>query len=68
VFSQVKVADPFDAVSQMGPLATTRQRDRVEGYIAMGIAAGAAVRSFGGLDVLFNNAALLEEIIATGDR
>jgi aldehyde dehydrogenase (NAD+) len=40
-FSQVRVGDPFDAVTQMGPLAAERQRDRVEGYIAKGIADGA---------------------------
>lgn len=38
-FSQVRVGDPFDAQTQMGPLAARRQRDRVEGYIARGLAA-----------------------------
>src|SRR5499427_7272959 len=33
-FSKVKVGDPFDPDSQMGPLAAERQRTRVEGYIA----------------------------------
>src|SRR5580698_327412 len=33
-FSKVKVGDPFDPSSQMGPLAAERQRTRVEGYIA----------------------------------
>jgi acyl-CoA reductase-like NAD-dependent aldehyde dehydrogenase len=42
-FSQVKVGDPFDPESQMGPLSTRRQRDRVEGYIATGIAEGATL-------------------------
>ena len=36
-FSKVKVGDPFDPSSQMGPLAAERQRDRVEGYIAKGV-------------------------------
>ncbi len=35
-FSQVRVGDPFDAETQMGPLVAERQRDRVEGYIAKG--------------------------------
>src|ERR1700690_262549 len=39
-FSQVRVGDPFREQSQMGPLAASRQRDRVEGYIAKGIHAG----------------------------
>ena len=35
-FSQVRVGDPFDPATQMGPLVSSRQRDRVEGYIAKG--------------------------------
>src|SRR3954469_17790114 len=31
-FSQVRVGDPFDEQTQMGPLVAERQRDRVEGY------------------------------------
>ena len=42
-FSQVRVGDPFDPQTQMGPLAMDRQRDRVEGYIAKGIAEGATL-------------------------
>jgi betaine-aldehyde dehydrogenase len=33
-FGKVVVGDPFDPASRMGPLATRRQRERVEGYIA----------------------------------
>ncbi|HUE08771.1 MAG TPA: aldehyde dehydrogenase [Acidimicrobiales bacterium] len=47
-FSKVKVGDPFDAQTQMGPLAMERQRDRVEGYIAKGIAEGATLATGGG--------------------
>jgi aldehyde dehydrogenase (NAD+) len=47
-FSQVRVGDPFSAQSQMGPLAAERQRDRVEGYIAKGIADGATLATGGG--------------------
>jgi len=47
-FSQVKVGDPFDPQSQMGPLAMSRQRDRVEGYIAKGIDEGATLATGGG--------------------
>jgi aldehyde dehydrogenase (NAD+) len=47
-FSKVRVGDPFDAESQMGPLAAERQRDRVEGYIAKGIEAGATLATGGG--------------------
>jgi aldehyde dehydrogenase (NAD+) len=47
-FAQVKVGDPFEASTQMGPLATRRQRDRVEELIAMGVAEGARLATGGG--------------------
>jgi len=47
-FSQVRVGDPFDPQTQMGPLAARRQRDRVEGYIAKGVAEGATLATGGG--------------------
>src|SRR5580698_1380522 len=47
-FSQVRVGDPFDTKTQMGPLVAERQRDRVEGYIAKGVAAGATLATGGG--------------------
>jgi aldehyde dehydrogenase (NAD+) len=47
-FSQVRVGDPFDAATQMGPLVSSRQRDRVEGYIATGIEQGARLVTGGG--------------------
>ena len=47
-FSQVKVGDPFDPQTQMGPLAMSRQRDRVEGYVAKGVAEGATLVTGGG--------------------
>jgi aldehyde dehydrogenase (NAD+) len=47
-FSKVKVGDPFDPQTQMGPLAMSRQRDRVEGYIAKGTEQGAILVTGGG--------------------
>src|SRR5580693_340646 len=47
-FSKVKVGDPFDPQTQMGPLAMSRQRDRVESYIAKGIEEGATLATGGG--------------------
>jgi aldehyde dehydrogenase (NAD+) len=47
-FAQIRVGDPFDAQTQMGPLAAERQRDRVEGYIAKGVADGATLATGGG--------------------
>jgi aldehyde dehydrogenase (NAD+) len=47
-FSRVRVGDPFDEQTQMGPLVASRQRDRVESYIARGIADGATLATGGG--------------------
>jgi acyl-CoA reductase-like NAD-dependent aldehyde dehydrogenase len=47
-FSQVRVGSPFDPETHMGPLASARQRERVEGYIAKGIAEGATLTTGGG--------------------
>lgn len=47
-FSAVKVGDPFDATSQMGPLAMERQRDRVERLIGQGKSEGARLATGGG--------------------
>jgi acyl-CoA reductase-like NAD-dependent aldehyde dehydrogenase len=47
-FSQVRVGDPFDPATQMGPLVSSRQRDRVESYIATGQEQGATLVTGGG--------------------
>ena len=47
-FGRVRVGDPFDKQTQMGPLAVSRQRDRVEGYIAKGVEEGATLAAGGG--------------------
>ncbi len=46
--SAIKVGDPFDPSSRMGPLAMRRQLERVEGYIAKGLAEGARIACGGG--------------------
>jgi acyl-CoA reductase-like NAD-dependent aldehyde dehydrogenase len=46
--SSLKVGDALDATTQIGPMASDRQRDRVEGYIAKGKAEGARVVVGGG--------------------
>ena len=45
---QVKVGDPFDEATQMGPLTMARQLERVEGYIAKGLDEGATLVTGGG--------------------
>jgi aldehyde dehydrogenase (NAD+) len=44
----LQVGDSLDPATQIGPLASARQRDRVEGYIAKGRAEGARVVAGGG--------------------
>ena len=47
-YAKIRVGDPFDPSSQMGPLAGPQQRDRVESYIASGRAQGATLAVGGG--------------------
>ncbi|CAN7476949.1 aldehyde dehydrogenase [Variovorax sp. LjRoot84] len=47
-FRKVRVGDPFDPATQMGPLAMRRHRERVEGYIQKGKAEGATLATGGG--------------------
>jgi aldehyde dehydrogenase (NAD+) len=42
------VGDASDPQTRIGPLATSRQRDRVESYIAKGVADGARITTGGG--------------------
>lgn len=44
----LRVGDPSDPSTQMGPLAMARQRERVEGYIAAGRVGGAKLACGGG--------------------
>jgi aldehyde dehydrogenase (NAD+) len=47
-FGKTKVGDPFDPSSQMGPLVSQRQRDRVESYMTKGREEGARLATGGG--------------------
>ena len=44
----VRIGDPLDAETQMGPLATEAQRDRCEAVVAESVAQGATLRTGGG--------------------
>ncbi|MDV7088944.1 aldehyde dehydrogenase [Rhodococcus opacus] len=46
-YSRIRVGDPFDPATEMGPLAAEHQRARVESYIAAGRQAGATVATGG---------------------
>ena len=47
-FGKTRVGDPFDESSQLGPLVSDRQRERVLGYIAKGVEQGATLATGGG--------------------
>jgi aldehyde dehydrogenase (NAD+) len=47
-FSRVAVGDPYDESSQMGPVASAKQRDRILGYIAKGVEDGGVLATGGG--------------------
>ena len=47
VAAAVPVGDPHDPATVVGPLVAERQRDRVEGYLALAAAAGARVAAGG---------------------
>ncbi|GAA1934593.1 aldehyde dehydrogenase [Streptantibioticus ferralitis] len=46
--SALVVGDPLDPATQLGPLVSARQRDRVESYIAKGLSDGARLTTGGG--------------------
>jgi acyl-CoA reductase-like NAD-dependent aldehyde dehydrogenase len=46
-FNSVKIGDPFDAATGMGPLAMSRQRDRVEHFVSQAVTDGATLASGG---------------------
>lgn len=48
-FAALKVGDPFDDDTQVGPLVSARQRDRVLEYYRRGVAEGARVTTGGGV-------------------
>jgi acyl-CoA reductase-like NAD-dependent aldehyde dehydrogenase len=65
-FGAIKVGDPFDATSQMGPLAMERQRDRVEMLIAQGRAEGARLATGGGRPAHLNRGFFIEPTVFAG--
>ena len=62
-FGAVKVGDPFDPATQMGPVAMRRQRDRIEGLIAKGKAEGAQLATGGGRPAHLNRGFFVEPTV-----
>ena len=64
--SNIKVGDPMDPSTQMGPLTMARQRQRVEGYIAAGRAEGARIACGGGRPKGLDRGYYVEPTVFTG--
>lgn len=62
-FEKIRVGDPFDSATQMGPLAMERQRDRVESYIALGKADGGKLATGGGRPAHLNRGYYVEPTV-----
>jgi betaine-aldehyde dehydrogenase len=65
-FSKVVVGDPFDPASQMGPVATSVQRDRVERYIELGKQAGFRLVAGGKRPAHLNRGFFIEPTVFAG--
>lgn len=61
--SGLKVGDPLDPETMVGPLVAERQRDRVEDYIARGKAEGARVVTGGGRPSGFDSGWFVEPTV-----
>jgi acyl-CoA reductase-like NAD-dependent aldehyde dehydrogenase len=62
-FSGVNIGDPFDLTTQLGPLATSRQRDRVESFIQLGRDEGAQLAAGGGRPAPLNRGYFIEPTV-----
>jgi len=63
--STIKVGDPFNPDTQMGPLTMARQLSRVQGYIAAGRAEGAKIACGGGRPKGLNQGYYIEPTVFT---
>ncbi len=64
--STVRMGDPFDPETQIGPLVAERQRDRVEGYIALAQQEGAKVAIGGGRPATLDRGWFVEPTLLVG--
>lgn len=65
-FARLRVGDPFDPATQMGPLATARQRDIVESYVQAGRSDGAILATGGGRPAHLNRGFYVEPTLFAG--
>ncbi|WP_040795731.1 aldehyde dehydrogenase [Nocardia higoensis] len=59
----LKIGDPLDPTTKIGPLVSAQQRDRVEGYIAKGRTEGARLTTGGGRPAGLDTGYFLEPTI-----
>ena len=62
-FGSTRVGDPFEAGVQMGPVATYRQRDRIEAYIAGARADGFTLATGGNRPAKFDHGFYVEPTV-----
>jgi aldehyde dehydrogenase (NAD+) len=62
----LKVGDPMELDTAVGPLITARQRERVEGYIGKAVAEGATVATGGGRPAHLPKGWYVEPTLLTG--
>jgi aldehyde dehydrogenase (NAD+) len=65
-FGAIKIGDPFSESTELGPLAMSRQRDRVEQYIADGIKSGAQLATGGKRPTHLNRGYYIEPTVFGG--
>lgn len=65
-YSSLRLGDPFDPATQMGPLASLQQRQRVERHIAQGRAEGARLVTGGGRPTHLARGYFLEPTVFAG--
>lgn len=68
VTAGLRVGDPFDPATRLGPLISREHRDRVEGYIASGSAEGATLVHGGGRPPDLDRGWYLRPAVFTGAR
>jgi betaine-aldehyde dehydrogenase len=66
--SNVKVGDPREPDTVVGPLITAAHRDRVEGFIAKGVAEGATIATGGGRPAHLPKGWYVDPTLLTGVR
>src|ERR1019366_7084533 len=64
--ASLKLGDPLDPSTRLGPLISATQRERVEGYIAKGKAGGARLVAGGGRPVAHSRGYYVEPTVFAG--